>query len=65
MTEMAEAAELANYRWWDESEGVLWGRFNHIEDTAVTPPTIKDIPKSTSMKLSSMRRKMVSSIKKN
>ena len=37
MTEMAEEATLANYRWWDESEGVLWGRFNHMEDIAVTP----------------------------
>ncbi len=37
MTEMAEAAELANYRWWDEPEGVPWTRFNHTEDTAVTP----------------------------
>ena len=37
MTTMDEAAELANYRWWDEPEGVLWGRFNHMEDTAVTP----------------------------
>src|SRR6266542_4440007 len=36
MTEMAEAAELANYRWWDEPEGVPWRRFNHMEDTAVT-----------------------------
>ncbi len=36
MMEMAEAAELANYRWWDEPEGVSWGRFNHMEDTAVT-----------------------------
>ncbi len=43
---MAEAAELANYRWWDEPEGVPWTRFshtedplirfNHMEDTAVT-----------------------------
>ncbi len=37
MAEMAEAAELANYRWWDEPEGVLWTRFNHTEETAVTP----------------------------
>ena len=36
MTEMAEVAELANYRQWDEPEGVLWTRFNHTEDTAVT-----------------------------
>ena len=37
MIEMAEAAELANYRWWDEPEGVSWTRFNHMEDTAVIP----------------------------
>src|SRR6266540_3805472 len=37
MTEMAEEAELANYRWWDELEAVPWTRFNHMEDTAVTP----------------------------
>ena len=37
MTEMAEAVTLANYRWWDEPKEVSWGRFNHIEDTAVTP----------------------------
>ncbi len=37
MTEIAEAAKLANYRCWDESEGVPWGRFNHVEDTAVIP----------------------------
>ena len=36
MTEMVEAAELANYRWQDELEGVLWTRFNPTEDTAVT-----------------------------
>src|SRR6266498_2078535 len=36
MMEMAEAAELANYRWWDELEGVPWGRFDHTKDTAVT-----------------------------
>ena len=36
MVEMVEEAELANYRWWDEPEGVPWGRFNYIEDTAVT-----------------------------
>ena len=41
MTEMAEAAELANYRWWDEPEGVPWTRFNHTEDTAVTPTNNK------------------------
>ncbi len=35
MTEMAEVAELANYRWWDKPEGVPWGRFNHMKDTAV------------------------------
>src|SRR6266542_4415440 len=32
MAEMAEATELANYRWWDEPEGVPWTRFNHMED---------------------------------
>ncbi len=37
MTEMTEIAELANYRWWNEPEGVFWTRFNHMEDTAVTP----------------------------
>src|SRR6266540_3196912 len=37
VTEMAEAAELANYRWWDEPEEFSWTRFNHMEDTAVTP----------------------------
>src|SRR6266511_2074044 len=37
MTEMAKAATLANYRWWDEPEGVLWTRFNYMKDTAVTP----------------------------
>src|SRR6266540_4266055 len=37
MTEMVEVAELANYRWWDEPKGVSWTRFNHMEDTAVTP----------------------------
>src|SRR6266540_815838 len=36
MIEMAEAAELANYRWRDEPKGVQWGRFDHIKDTAVT-----------------------------
>ena len=36
MTEIAEADGLANYRWWDELEGVLWTRFNHMEDIAVT-----------------------------
>ncbi len=36
MIEMAKAAELANYRWWDEPEGVFWLRFNHMEDIAVT-----------------------------
>ena len=34
---MAEAAELANYRWWDEPEAVPWTRFNPMKDTAVTP----------------------------
>ncbi len=37
MTTMNEATELSNYRWWDELEEVLWRRFNHMEDTAVTP----------------------------
>jgi len=37
MIEMAEAAELANYRWWNEPEEIPWTRFNHMEDTAVTP----------------------------
>ena len=37
MTEMAEEAQLANYRWWDEPEGVSWARFNHMEEIAVTP----------------------------
>jgi len=35
MMEMVEAAELANYRWWDEPERVPWGRFDHTKDTAV------------------------------
>src|SRR6266540_6327089 len=35
MTETAEATTLANYRWWDEPEGVPWTRFNYMEDTAV------------------------------
>ena len=65
MTEMAKAAELANYRWWDEPEGVPWGRFNHMKDTAITPQTTKDIPKSMSMKLSSMKKKMALSTKKS
>ncbi len=33
--EMAEAAELANYRLWNKLEGVQQGRFDHIKDTAV------------------------------
>ena len=33
--EMVEAVELANYRWWDEPEGVQWKRFDHMKDTAV------------------------------
>ena len=37
MMEMAKADNLANYRWWDEPEGVPWTRFNHTEETAVTP----------------------------
>ncbi len=37
MIEMAEVAELANYRWWDKPEGVPQIRFNHTEETAVTP----------------------------
>ena len=36
MTEIAEAAELANYRQWDKLEGVLWGKFDHMKDTAIT-----------------------------
>ncbi len=36
MMEMAEAAELANYKWWDEPEGIPWGRFDYMKDTAVT-----------------------------
>ena len=32
---MAEAAELANYKWQDEPEEVFQGRFNHMKDTAV------------------------------
>ena len=35
MMEMAEAAELANYRLWNKLEGVQQGRFDHIKDTAV------------------------------
>ncbi len=34
--EMAEEAELANYRWWDEPEEVQWIKFIHKEDMAVT-----------------------------
>ena len=34
---MAKAAKLANYRWWNEPEGIPWERFDHIKDTAVTP----------------------------
>ncbi len=34
--EMAEAAELANYRQWDEPKRVLWERFDHMKNTAVT-----------------------------
>ena len=34
---MAEVAELANYRWWDETEKVQQQRFDHMNDTAVTP----------------------------
>ena len=37
MMEMAEVAELTNYRWWDEPEGARWGRFDPIKDIAVTP----------------------------
>ena len=37
MMEMAKAAELANYRWWDEPKGAKWGRFDHMKDTVVTP----------------------------
>ena len=39
--EMAEVAELANYRWWDEPEGVQWNRFDHMNDTAITPTSNK------------------------
>ena len=34
--EIAEAAELANYRQWDEPEEVQWEKFDHMNDTAVT-----------------------------
>ncbi len=34
---MAKEAELANYRWWDESEKVQWKKFNSINNTAVIP----------------------------
>ena len=37
MTEMAEAVELANYRWWNEPEEAKQRRFDHMNDTAVTP----------------------------
>jgi len=33
---MVEEAELANYKWWDESEKVQWKKFDPINDTAVT-----------------------------
>jgi len=36
MIEMAEVIELANYRWWDKSEGAKWESFNHMENTAIT-----------------------------
>ena len=36
MTEMAETAELANYRWWDELKEARQGRFDPMKDTAVT-----------------------------
>ncbi len=35
--EMAEEAELANYRWWDEPEKVQWKKFNPMNNTIVTP----------------------------
>ena len=34
---MAEEAELANYRWWDEPEKVQWKKFDPMNDTIVTP----------------------------
>ena len=37
MMEMAKEAELANYRWWDESEKVQWKKFDLKNDTAITP----------------------------
>ncbi len=37
MIKMAEVAELANYRQWDEPEGVQWKRFDPMKDTAITP----------------------------
>ena len=36
MMEMAEKAELANYRWWDEPEKVQQKKFDPMNDTAVT-----------------------------
>ncbi len=41
MMEMAEAAKLANYKWWDESEGAWWDKFDHMNDTVVTPTNNK------------------------
>ncbi len=34
--EIAEAAKLANYRWWDKLERIWWDRFDHMNDTVVT-----------------------------
>ena len=45
MMEMAKKAELANYRWWDESEKVQQKKFNPINDTAITPTDNKKYTK--------------------
>ncbi len=36
MMEMAEKAELANYRWWDEPEKVQQKKFDPMNDIMVT-----------------------------
>ena len=41
MMEMAEAAKLANYRWWDKPERVQWAKFDLINDTTVIPTSNK------------------------
>src|SRR6266542_549335 len=41
MMEMAEAAELTNYRWWNEPKEAQWERFDPMKDIVVTPTNSK------------------------